>query len=351
LSHFASDLIPLRPHPTAQPWPTDQWPERDLDSSVDRARFETAIDRVFEQPWPEAYGVTQAVVAIQHGALVAERYAPEHSQDSTFISWSMAKSILQCAIGTLVRDGRLDIAERADVPQWRSPGDPRGALTVDQLLRMSSGLRFVEDYVDEHGSDCIRMLFGPGKHDVAAYAAELPLDHAPDTVWNYSSGSSNILSALVGRIVGGGVADRSRTEAFLRREIFDRIGMKSATLRFDAAETWIGSSFVFATARDFARFGYLYLRDGVWEGERLLPTRWVDYARTPTRGSQGEYGAHWWLAQDGSGRFNASGYRGQYIVVDPARDLVVVRLGESTPEQRANVLTFMRDIVESFPIV
>ncbi len=343
------ELIALRPHPHARPWPTHRWPESELSSSVDRTRIDDALNRVFEQPWPEIYGVTHALVAIHQGALVRERYAPDHTRDSTFISWSMAKSILQCAIGTLVRDGKLDVHEPADVPNWRDPGDPRRALTVDQLLRMSSGLRFFEDYVDEQGSDCIRMLFGRGQQDVAAYAASLPLDHPPDTVWNYSSGTSNILSALVGRIVGGGTADGSAMEAFLRREIFDRIGMQTATLRFDPAETWIGSSFVFATARDFARLGYLYLRDGVWGGERLLPQGWVDYARTPTPASGGEYGAHWWLAQDGSGRFHASGYRGQYIVVDPARDLVVVRLGESTPEQRASVLTFMRDVVESFP--
>ncbi len=345
------ELIALRSHPEAQPWPTGSWPEQEPGSGVDRKRIDDAFGRVFEQPWPESYGVTHAVVAIQKGALVRERYAPEHTRGSTFISWSMAKSILHCAIGTLVRDGRLDVHERADVPVWRESTDPRGALTVDQLLRMSSGLRFVEDYVDEVGSDCIRMLFGTGKQDVAAYAASLPLDHAPNTVWNYSSGTSNILSALVGRIVGGGAADQDAMEAFLRREIFDRIGMHSATLRFDPARTWIGSSFVFATARDFARFGYLYLRDGCWEGERLLPAGWVDYARTPTPASHGEYGAHWWLAQDGSGRFHASGYRGQYIVVDPARDLVVVRLGESTPEQRVNVLKFMREVVESFPAI
>lgn len=317
---------------------------------MDRTRIDHALDCVFAQPWPEIYGVTHAVVAIHQGVLVRERYAPEHTRDSTFISWSMAKSVLQCAIGTLVRDGKLDIHEPVDVPDWRGPGDPRSALTIDQLLRMSSGLRFFEDYVDEKDSDCIRMLFGLGQQDVAAYAASLPLDHAPDTVWNYSSGTSNILSALVGRIVGGGVADVSSMQAFLRREIFDRIGMQTATLRFDPAGTWIGSSFLFATARDFARFGYLYLRDGVWGDERLLPEGWVDYARTPTPASGGEYGAHWWLAHDDSGRFNASGYRGQYIVVDPARDLVVVRLGESTPEQRANVLTFLCDVVESFPV-
>lgn len=138
-------------------------------------------------------------------------------------------------------------------------------------------------------------------------------------------------------------------EAFLRRELFERIGMRSAQPRFDEAGHWIASSFLFATARDFARFGYLYLRDGIWEDERVLPAGWVDYARTITPASGGWYGAHWWHSLDGSGRFYASGYRGQSIVVDPARDLVVVRLGGSTPEQRVNVMLGLLDVVESFP--
>jgi CubicO group peptidase (beta-lactamase class C family) len=259
----------------------------------------------------------------------------------------MAKSMLHAIVGVLVREGALDPRAPAPVPRWRARGDARGAITLEELLRMVGGLHFVEDYVDAEGSDCIRMLFGPGKQDVAAYAEALPLAHAPGASWNYSSGTSNIVAAIAGRAVGGG---RGGMESFLRRELFDRIGMRSATPRFDDAGTWIASSFVFATPRDFARFGYLYLRDGVWEGERLLPAGWVDHARTPTPASQGWYGAHWWLALDGSGRFHASGYRGQYTVVDPARDLVVVRLGDSTPEQRADVKRTLRELVESFPM-
>jgi CubicO group peptidase (beta-lactamase class C family) len=343
-----SDLIPLRPHPEGLPWPTERWPQGPLDASVDTDRLESALARVFEQPWPDDFGETSALVVVHRGRLVREQYAPELNARSTLISWSMAKSILQCAVGVLVREGRCDVQRAADVPEWSERGDPRSDLTLDQLLRMSSGLHFVEDYVDEIGSDCLRMLFGRGKEDVAAYAAAQPLEHPPDSFWNYSSGTSNIVSRAVGGVVGGG---QPGMEAFLRDEILERIGMRSATLRFDEAGTWIGSSFVFATAQDFARFGYLYLRDGVWAGERMLPAGWVDYARTVTPASDGEYGAHWWLSLDGSGRFHASGYRGQYIVVDPARDLVVVRLGGSTPEQRVNVLGFMRDVVESFPEV
>ena len=192
------------------------------------------------------------------------------------------------------------------------------------------------------------MLYGSGKDDVAAYAASQRLVHEPGRFWSYSSGTSNVVAGIAGRAIGGGADDTLR---YLQRELFDPLGMRTAKPRFDAAGTFIGSSFVFATARDFARFGLLYLRDGIWEGERLLPAGWVDHARTPTPASRGEYGAHWWLARDGSGRFAANGYRGQYIAVDPARDLVLVRLGGSTPTQRGSVLRNLADVVEAFPLL
>ncbi len=132
-------------------------------------------------------------------------------------------------------------------------------------------------------------------------------------------------------------------------ELFTRIGMTSAEPRFDAAGHFIGSSFVFATARDFARFGLLYLRDGCWNGNRILPEGWVDYARAPTAVSKGEYGALWWIAMDGSAVFHASGFRGQFIAIDPARDVVLVRLGDSSTDQGGAVKTRLRDLIRSFP--
>jgi CubicO group peptidase (beta-lactamase class C family) len=210
---------------------------------------------------------------------------------------------------------------------------------------MCDGLDFAENYVDERASDVIDMLFQSGKADVAGFAEARPLAHRPGTVWNYSSGTSNVVSAIAGREVSGGAEGML---AFMRRELFDRLGMASAKPRFDEAGTFIGSSYVFARARDFARFGLLYLRDGVWEGERLLPEGWVDYARTPVAVSDGRYGAHWWLALDGSGIFHASGYRGQYVAIDPRRDLVVARLGNSTPAQRVNVLRALAELVRAF---
>jgi len=176
----------------------------------------------------------------------------------------------------------------------------------------------------------------------------VPLAHPPDSVWCYSSGTSNLVASLAGRALGGGEA---AMRAYLARELFARLGMTTAEPRFDAAGTFIGSSFVYASARDFARFGLLYLRDGVWDGERVLPEGWVDYARTPTAHSAGEYGAHWWLPIEGDGMFSANGYQGQYVYVAPARDVVAVRLGVSTSDQQPLVKAWLAELVGRFPRV
>jgi CubicO group peptidase (beta-lactamase class C family) len=210
------------------------------------------------------------------------------------------------------------------------------------------GLDFVELYEPSARSDVVDMIFGAGKADVAGYAIARPPLHPPGTYWSYSSGTSNVIARIAGDVVGGS-ADPMR--AFLHERLFDPIGMRSAMPRFDAAGTFIGSSYVFATAQDFARFGLLYLRDGIWDGARLLPRGWVDHARRETPASIGRYGAHWWLALDGSGIFSANGFQGQHIVVDPARDLVVVRLGVSTPAQRVDVVHGLHAIVLAFPLL
>lgn len=343
-----SNLLALPPQPDQTSWPTVAWPEARLQgrAGVDADAVAQEIDRLFSHDAETRSGETHALVVIHRGELVAERYDAARDHETTLISWSMAKSILHALVGTLVRDGRLDVHAPAPVPPWRVAGDARGAITPEHLLRMVDGLDFVEDYVEEGASNVIDMLFGSGKADVAAYASALPLAHLPGSAWSYSSGTSNIVAAIVGQIVGGGAEGML---AFMHLELFDRIGMRSATARFDDAGTFIGSSFVFATARDFARFGLLYLRDGVWEGSRLLPPGWVDHARTPTPASEGAYGAHFWLATNGSGIFHCSGYRGQFIAIDPARDLVIVRLGASEPDQRGAVYRSLDRIDRAFP--
>jgi CubicO group peptidase (beta-lactamase class C family) len=232
------------------------------------------------------------------------------------------------------------------VPQWQAEGDPRAGITLEHLLAMRDGLAFAEDYVDAGVSDVMEMLFGRGAADTAAFAADRPLAAAPGERFNYSSGTTNVVSGIVARTVGPG----QPYERFLQERLFDPLGMASARATFDDAGTWTASSYVHATARDFARFGTLYLRDGWWEGEQLLPAGWVDHARrrrsTDLETGNG-YGAHWWVTDDEHGSFWASGYEGQSVLVSPALDLVVVRLGKTPAERAPELVRWRAEVVRA----
>ena len=305
---------------------------------------ERVTDRLMAQP-PEL-GLTLALLAVQGGEVVLERYGPDTTADTTLVSWSTAKSVTHALLGVAIRQGYIDadVDQPAPVPEWQGTDDPRRAITVRHLLTMTSGLRFVEDYVDAGISHCLDMLFGAGQHDVAAYAAQLPLDHEPGTVWSYSSGTTNILARMIGDAVGGPDAMKE----FVHDALFGPLGMTSADPRFDDAGTFVGSSFLWATAHDFARFGQLYLAGG----RDLLPAGWVDLARTPVdivpADEPAGYGAHWWLWREFPGTFAAHGYEGQYIVVAPDRDLVFVRLGKTPAELRPNLVPVLREIVAGY---
>lgn len=322
-------------------------------------------DAFFDRP--EDQGVSLAVVVMHRGEVIAERYgtqpetpfAPAHplGPDSTLISWSTAKSMTHAAVGILVGDGVLDLDAPAPVPAWR--GTEKARITLLDLLEMRPGLRFVEDYVDGATSHCIAMLFGDGAHDHAAYAAALPLDHEPGTRWNYSSGTTNIVTRILGDVVGGG---RAGMEAFLHERLFAPAGMSSAVPEFDEVGTWVGSSYVYATARDFARFGELYRNDGIApSGERILPVGWTDHARTfvahdplshaADSGVPGgfDYGRHWWMWCRYPGSLAAHGYEGQYVLVVPDREMVVVHLGKSPAEQRHHVVRLLVELVDDMP--
>ena len=343
---MVDELLPLPPQPDDVPWPTDAWP-----TGAPPSALKPLLDEMFDDT--DTYGATYAVVVVQGGRLLAERYggairvwdAPDEPVDDAtpLLSWSMAKSVLHAAIGVAVGDGALHIDAPAPVPAWRD--DERAAIALDHLLQMRDGLAWCEDYVDADISDVIDMLFGTGRDDVAAYAEARPLAHEPGTHFNYSSGTSNVVSAILGRTVGD-------SRAFLRERLFEPLGMRSADPRVDDAGTFVGSSYVYATARDWARFGTLYLRDGVWAGRRLLPAGWVDHARTvrsvdPEDGDL--YGAHWWIDPWGTelGAFRASGYEGQTVTVCPALDAVVVRLGKTPEEQKETLPPWRRRVLEA----
>jgi CubicO group peptidase (beta-lactamase class C family) len=347
----SASLLPLPSHPAGVSWPTKDWETAEPGGHVDRATLDLLVDRGFGSQTGPEMGETHALLVVQHGKIVAEHYRDDFTATSTFPSWSKAKSITQALIGVLVRERKIDIHARADVPEWQDPSDPRHAITLDQLLRMSSGLAFREEYTDQAPSDVIEMLWGAGKEDTGAFAASFPLEHGVGSSWSYSSGTTNIVARCAARALGVSGAE---FETFMRRELLDPIGMASADPKFDDAGTFIGSSFCFATARDFAKFGTLYLRDGVWDGKRILPEGWVDYARTPTPQTpemleaDGAYGAHWWLERGGPGSFSANGFEGQFTIVVPDCDLVMIRHGKTDAALGPNMKAWMADVVNCF---
>ena len=344
------------------PQPDALWPEGnlvsldDLPPEVDRAKLSAALDKTFAEPDADRPRKTRAGVVVYDGRIIAERYAPGFSADTPMLSWSMAKSVTNALVGILVGQGKLSLEEPAPVPEWSDRGDPRHAITLDQLLRMSSGLEFGEGYGDS-ASDVSMMLFNA--RDMAAFSASKPLEAEPDSVWHYSSGTSNIISRMIRDAVGGTHQDYLE---FPRRALFDRIGMRSAVFEPDASGTLVGSSYVYASPRDWARFGLLYLQDGVWQGERILPEGWVAYSSTPTPTAPlGQYGAHFYTnpanAAEKTDRtwpdlpefFYASGYEGQKVVIIPSHNLVIVRLGFTQDPEAWDLGSLVGDVLEAIP--
>jgi CubicO group peptidase (beta-lactamase class C family) len=348
-----TDLVALPPQPDGVSWPTVDWPVAAASAVGDR--MAERVDALFADT--EHCGTTYAAVVVVGGQIVAERYGgaiphwdgPDEpvGAETKLLSWSMAKSILHAAVGVLVGDGRLRLDLPPGVPEWSAPDDPRAAITLEDLLDMRDGLDFAEDYEDAGRSDVIEMLYGAGQTDVAHFAADRLLAHPPGTTFNYSSGTSNIVAGVVGRAIGAGDADACRR--FLDERLFGPIGMRSATPTFDTAGTFVASSYVHATARDYARFGLLYLRDGVWDGVRLLPDGWVDHGRRERSVDEdgGRYGAHWWVVGDDAGSFRAAGYEGQSILICPSFDLVAVRLGKSTADQADALIAWRATVVDA----
>ncbi len=332
-----AELVSLPPQPAGSPWPTEHWerPQRNLPMG-----FEQHADAIFDLG--DAQGVTYALLVVKGGELVYERYA--HGANAGYLqySWSMAKSVTHALVGAAIAEGLLERHAPAPVPAWRN--DSRSEITLGHLLHMASGLAFREEYTDGDASDVIPMLFGEGRFDTAAYAADQPLVATPGEQWSYSSGTTNIICGILRDAIGNGPTGML---AFMHRVLFDPLGMRTPTPRFDRAGTFVGSSFLLATPQDFARFGLLYLRDGAWDGKQLLPPGWVDYARTPSHLDESNgYGAHFWLDPQHPERFYCSGYDGQRIEMVPDRDLVVVRCGRTPEAEAATVWSHVDGIID-----
>lgn len=295
-------------------------------------------------------GTTLAYVVVHHDEVIREAYAPELNRDSPLVSWSMAKSITHALVGIAVGDGLLSVDADNLFPEWS--GDDRRHITLQHLLNMRSGLAWVEDYVDGSVSDVIEMLFGSGTDNHAAYAIGQQLEAEPGSLYKYSSGTTNIITRLLGNALGDAPGSHDRTLTFMQERLFGPLGMTSAQPKFDATGTFVGSSYVYATARDFARFGSLYLHDGVWNGQRILPEGWVAHGAQPLSHDPDNdffYGGHWWIRPEFPGSMTALGYDGQFTWVVPSRDLVVVRLGKTPAELNADVRHSLMEIIATFP--
>lgn len=310
--------------PDGVPWPTEEWATGELPEGVDPGEVQGIVDRAFGELSTDGQTI-DAILVVKDGRLVVEEYN-DWDPDATHMSWSMAKSITSSLIGILVGQGRLDITEPVAAPEWSERGDPRAGITLDHLLRMSSGLEWDENYTDPNGD--VLVTLGGGA-DRAGYVASKPLVDEPGARWYYSSGTSNLIARSVAEDVGYG---EDLTD-WIGQALFEPLGIGEVEHSLDATGLISGGSWINLSPRDFARFGLLYARNGIWDGRRILPEGWVDYSRTPTPSGTDRYGAQWWLDPERPTMFYASGFNGQTINVFPEDDLVVVVLS-NTPEGR-----------------
>lgn len=333
----------------------------DAKPGVPRERLARAIDKLFAD---EAAGETRALVVLYNGRIVAERYGEGFGKDTRFVGWSMTKTVTGVMIGMLVSDGRLRLNESAPVPRWQRSGDPRGEITLRQLLQMRSGLRHTEMADPVYEADTVRMLFLDGRGDMAAYAEAQPLEAEPGRKFEYSSATSVILSDIAANALTDSRDPnirRALVSDYLRTRLFEPLGMRSMVPEFDAAGTLIGSSMLHGTARDWGKFGEFLRHGGSVRGAQLIPRGWIDFMISPSPRNPA-YGAQVWLNRPDStgddelfpGKAPASlfaciGHLGQYVIVSPGQGLTLVRLGHSAGEQRPALRARLIDIVAQFP--
>lgn len=328
------------------PWPYGNKITDSVPATINKALLQTAMDNVMHETVNRKPAFTRAVVVVYDGKIVGEQYAPGFDKSTVMLGWSVSKSLISALIGILVKEGKLNPNAPAPVPEWK--GTPKEQIKLKDLLQQSSGLAFDEDYASP--SDVTNMLFKQG--DMAAFTARHDLKYQPGTVFSYSSGNSNILSRIIRQTVG-----KERYAAFPYEALFHKINMYSAVLEPDASGTYIGSSYSYATARDFARFGLLYYNKGRWKDEQILTEDWVKETVTPCAANkQQRYGYQFWLNgfdEKHSGQrlfpdvpadmFYAVGFGGQYIFIIPSKKLVVVRNGLHEIDENK----FLKEVIQS----
>ena len=320
-------IVPLpNVNPDSIAWPAGDKLELKIPTGIDLNKLNAVIDKALRDTVGNKG--TFAVAVAYKNQLIAEKYHAGFSSKNRFLSWSMAKSITNALVGIMLKKGLMNVKERCDIADWKN--DERSTITLENLMHMNSGLKWNEDYGNL--SNVTVMLHEAS--DMAAFAYKKPRVARPDSLWYYSSGTTNIVSYLIRKKL----ANDSVYYAFPRKELFNLIGMRSAIFETDAAGNFAGSSYLYATMRDYVRFGLLYLNKGNWLGNQILPEGWTNYAAKPANGSGGKYGSFFWLNQSGSfpnvprDLFMRQGHDGQAIYIIPSLQLVVVRTGFSKKE-------------------
>jgi len=325
------------PPASQQAWPLgDVLPDAPLPAEVDEPALAAALDFAFDDSQQSVPQNTRAIVVLHEGRLIAERYADGFDQHSRHVCWSMGKSITAALVGLLVGESHFDVDDPAPIPQWRQRNDPRGAITIADLLHMSGGLKF------GRGTAQNGLYFTEGDHHTAVYFGAVnvfdysvarELEHPPNTVWRYRNCDPLALGSIVRNTVEAGRGDYL---SYPQRELFDKIGARNFVLEVDAWGNFIMTGFDYGTARDWARFGLLHLQDGVFAGQRVLPEGWVDFIRAPAPANEAKnYGGLFWLNAGGQyeklprDMYWPAGHHGQVVMTIPSHDMVIVRIGHS----------------------
>ena len=332
----ASYLTPNRLKPDYRtPFPYGNGEQKDsVFTNVNYKNLNIAIDSLFKEK-----NKTRAVVVIYKDQIISEKYADGFTKESKILGWSMTKSILSTVFGVMQHQGKINVQDKTQIKSWQK--DERKNITINNLLQMNSGLEWDENY--DEISDATKMLFLD--RDMTKMQENKPLVGKPNESWNYSSGTTNLLSGIL----------RSQFKThqeyldFWYTNFIDKIGMNSMVLEADLSGNYVGSSYSWATSRDWAKFGLLYLKNGNWNGEVLFTKDWVDYVTTPTNTSEGIYGAQFWLNADGGFKdvsknmYYADGYQGQRVYVLPDNDMVIVRFGLTNFDENE----FLKGVLES----
>lgn len=299
-------------------------PKDTVFANIDYRKLEKAVANAFDKKGQKNKR-TRSLLVIYKDKIIAEKYDTGFDKNSKILGWSMTKSITATMFGILQKQGKIDINKPAPISEWSK--DERAKITIANLLNMNSGLEWEEDYTKI--SDVTKMLFLA--EDMSQSQLDKPAKFKPNNHWNYSSGTTNLLSGILRK--------QFKTHQdyldFWYSALIDKIGMNSMLVETDMAGNYVGSSYSWATTRDWAKFGLLYLHKGNWNGEQLFDENWAKYVATPTKGSKGDYGAHFWLNAGGHypnaprDMFSANGYQGQKVFIIPSQDLVIVRMGLS----------------------